>query len=207
MVKLRTRHGPLELGRANDLPEERVGGQQHVVVEENVVDAHHALFAQHDVGFRRIPAMHGEPEAEVRVVIEVRACRDDPVNESRLDERNQATHAEAGRGERAGERHAHGHVGLQHLAGEQLARLAQPAGVIRLERALDQLDHRLRAIDAARVDLASAQEPVRARARVRRTLRLAFFRDALLRAFGPGRGGPCAAVSRCFEAAAIALFR
>ncbi len=95
--------------------EERVGREQHVVVEEDVVDADDAFVAQHDVRLLRIPAVHREPEAEVRVVIEIRAGRDDPVDEPALDERNERRHAESRRRERAGERHADGHVGLEHL--------------------------------------------------------------------------------------------
>ena len=45
--------GALELRALNDLPEERVGREQHVVVEEDVVDADDALFAQHDVRLLR----------------------------------------------------------------------------------------------------------------------------------------------------------
>ena len=60
--------------------------------------------------------MHREAEPEVRVVIEIRAGRDDPVDEAALDQRNERRHAEAGRRERAGERHADGHVGLEHLS-------------------------------------------------------------------------------------------
>ena len=50
--------GALELGPADDLAEERVGVEQHVVVEEDVVDAHHALVAQLDVVGLRGAAVH-----------------------------------------------------------------------------------------------------------------------------------------------------
>jgi hypothetical protein len=53
------------------------------VVEEDVVDAHDLFAAQHDVGDLRVALMQREPDAEVRVVVEVRARRDDPVNEAR----------------------------------------------------------------------------------------------------------------------------
>jgi hypothetical protein len=54
----------------------------------------------------------------------------------------------ARRRERAGQRHADGDVGLEHLLREQLAGLAQPRGVVGLERAVDELldGHRLPAI-------------------------------------------------------------
>jgi hypothetical protein len=54
---------------ADDLAEERVGVEQHVVVEEDVVDAHDALLAQHDVVGSCGAAVHREPEPEVRVVV------------------------------------------------------------------------------------------------------------------------------------------
>ena len=39
--------------------------------------------------FLRVAAVHREPEAEVRVVVEIRAGGDDPVDEPRLDERDE----------------------------------------------------------------------------------------------------------------------
>ena len=47
----------------DDLPEERVGREQHVVVEEDVVDADDAFFAQHDVRRLRVAAMHRRARA------------------------------------------------------------------------------------------------------------------------------------------------
>jgi hypothetical protein len=57
-----------------------------------------------------VAAVHREPQPEVRVVVEVRAGRDDPVDEPRLHERDDGAHAEPGRRQRTGERQAHGDV-------------------------------------------------------------------------------------------------
>src|SRR5205085_7047223 len=43
LVKFRARHRPLEFLAGDDLPEEGVGRQQNVVVEEDVIDANHAF--------------------------------------------------------------------------------------------------------------------------------------------------------------------
>ena len=102
--------GALELRALDDLPEERVRAEQDVVVEEDVVDADDAVLAQDGVACCRITAVHREAEAEVRVVVEVRAGGDDPVDEARLDERDDRRHAEPRRRERAGEREADGDV-------------------------------------------------------------------------------------------------
>ena len=64
----------------------------------------------------RVAAVHREPEPEMRVVVEVRAGGDDPVDEARLDERDDRRHAESRRRERAGERQADGDVVLEHLS-------------------------------------------------------------------------------------------
>src|ERR671921_189921 len=47
---------------------------------------------QHDVGLLRVAAMHREPKSKVRVVIQVRASRDDPIDEPTLDERDDRRH-------------------------------------------------------------------------------------------------------------------
>ena len=54
-------------------------------------------------------------------------------------ERHQARHAQPRRRQRAGQRQADGDVVGEHLRGEQLARLAQPAGVVGEKRFLDDL--------------------------------------------------------------------
>jgi hypothetical protein len=123
-VKLRGRHLALELRGVDDLAEEAVGRKQHLVVEEDVVDADHALLAQHDVARLCVAAVHGEPEPVVRIVVEVGAGRDDPVDEPRLDERDERRDAQARGRQRPGQRQPDGHLGFEHLVGEELRRLA-----------------------------------------------------------------------------------
>ena len=52
---------------------------------------------------------------------------------------------------------SHGHVGFQHPLGEELAALAQPAGVVGQEGVVDQVGHRLLAGDRLGLDALAAQ--------------------------------------------------
>ena len=70
----------------------------------------------------KLPDVHGVVQGEVEVVVEVRAGGDDPVDEAGLDQRDDARSSPAGGRQRAGEAHADGHVGLEHLLREQPAR-------------------------------------------------------------------------------------
>src|SRR5688500_649899 len=96
--------------------------------------------------------MHRQAKPEVRVVIEVRSRRDDPVDEAGFDERDQSRHAETGWSESSRDGESDGDVRLQHFLREQLTRLAQAGRVIGEERALDQLGDSLLAVDPARID-------------------------------------------------------
>ena len=82
---------------ARDLAEKRVGGKQHLVIEKDVVDADHTGVAQRDVVGFRVALKHLEAHTEVGVVVEIGAGGDHPVDETMLDERNQARHAQARR--------------------------------------------------------------------------------------------------------------
>ena len=117
-MKFSARHRPLEFLSCDDLPEKRVGRQQDVVVEEDVVDAHDPFFTQDDIRFLGVAAVHCQSETEVSVVIEIGAGGDDPINESTLDQWNQRRHSESSRCQRAGDRQSDRDVGLQHLFGE-----------------------------------------------------------------------------------------
>ena len=75
----------------------------------------------------------------VRVVVEVRPGRDDPVDEPGLDQRDQAAHAQPGGRQGARERQPDRAIGLEHLAGEDLADLAEPARVVAQEGLVDQV--------------------------------------------------------------------
>ena len=81
--------------------------------------------------------MHGEADAEVRVVVEVRAGGDDPVDEAGFDERDQRGDSESRGRQRAGERQPDRDLRLQHLLGEELAGFAQPRGVVSEKRFVD----------------------------------------------------------------------
>ena len=80
---------------------EAVGAEQVLVVEDDVVDADDLVLAQLQVGEARPGLVQVHAEGEVRVVVEVRAGGDDPVDEAGLDERHEARHAQPGRRQRA----------------------------------------------------------------------------------------------------------
>ena len=102
--------------------------------------------------------MHGEPESEVRVVVQIRARGDDPVDETGLDQRDERRHAEAGRRERASDGEPDGDVGSSIRVVSRLARLAQPRRVVREKRPVDQVCRDLTSRDAARIDACAGQE-------------------------------------------------
>ena len=84
-MKLGGRHRFLKLFPGNYLAEESIGIQQHGVVEEDVVDAHHFLFAQHNVGNVGPALAHYQADTKVRVVIEIGAGRDYPIHKAGFD--------------------------------------------------------------------------------------------------------------------------
>ena len=102
--------------------------------------------------------MHRHAEAKVRVVIEIGARGHDPIHKSRFDQRDDRGHAETSGRHRAGEAHADGHVLVEHALGEQPASFRQAAGVVRQERVVDEIRHRLFARDRLRIDALAAQE-------------------------------------------------
>src|SRR4029077_1462178 len=96
IVEFRTAHRLLEFLLRGNFAKERVGREQDLVVEENVVDAYDALLAQLDIIGLGRTLKHLEPQAEVRVVIKVRTRRDHPIDEAVFDKWNEAGHAEPG---------------------------------------------------------------------------------------------------------------
>src|SRR5229473_6250219 len=71
IMELRAAHRMLELFVTRDLSEESVGGKQHAIVEENIVDPNYTGFAQsHVVGFRRT-LEHLQAQSKMRIVIQV----------------------------------------------------------------------------------------------------------------------------------------
>ena len=158
IMKFRSAHRMLKFLVARDLAEKRIGREQHVIIEKDVVDAHHALIAQRDViGFGRA-LEHLQPDAEVGVMIKIRAGRHDPIDETIFDERDKARHAEARGRQRAGHAHADHHVALEDFLGEQAAGLAQAAAVVSEERAVDQVGGGHIAAHGLRIYLLAAEQ-------------------------------------------------
>src|SRR6185436_11801846 len=92
-----------------------------------------------DVEERRTAA-EGEIERVMKVVIQVRAGRDDEIDQAAVHHLDDAA-AEAGWRERAGDGQADRRVvrRIEHLVGENLCSFGQPAGVERLKTLVDQM--------------------------------------------------------------------
>ncbi len=158
MMEFGAAHFSLELRAGDDLAEKGIGGEEDGVIEKDIVDAHDAFLPQHDVVHVRVALMQGESDAEMGVVIQIGARRDDPVDESMLDERDEGGDPEPGRGQCSREAYAHRDVGGQHFPCKQLTRFPQACGIIGEKRVLNQLYHRIRARDGAWVDPSSLQQ-------------------------------------------------
>ena len=139
VVKFVGAHGPLEFAAADDLADEGVGVEEDGVIEEDVVDADDVAFAELDVVEERRAAVELHVEAIMDVVVEVGAGGDDPVDEARFDEGDEAGFAEAGGHEGAREADPDQTVAGQHLLREQFAALAETGGVVGLEGVGDEL--------------------------------------------------------------------
>jgi hypothetical protein len=99
-VELGRAHRLLELGRFDQPVDELVRLEQHVVIEQHVVDPDDPLTAQLLVVLERVRSEQLHVQAVMDVVVEVRARRDDVVHEPALDQRHQARHADPRRGHR-----------------------------------------------------------------------------------------------------------
>ena len=119
--------------------------------------------------------MHREAEPEVRVVIEIRARRDDPIHEPGFYERNKRRHAQASRRERARDRQTDRHIRIKHLSGEQLTGLAKTSGIVGEVSALDEISYRFFSIDATWIDALSLEEAARLVSGMLRTALLTIF--------------------------------
>ncbi len=69
-------------------------------------------------------------QTKVKIMVEVCACRDDPINVAALDERDDSASAQAGRSQGAGQTHADESVISQHFTAHQLAAFSHSAGII-----------------------------------------------------------------------------
>ena len=93
VVELGRAHGLLEGLAAAEGAVEAVGAEQVFVVEDDVVDADDLVLAQLDVVHARPALVQVHAEGEMRVVVDVRARADDPVDEPGLDQGHQTGHA------------------------------------------------------------------------------------------------------------------
>src|ERR1017187_9867703 len=89
-------HGSLELRAVDHLTDERIRVEQDAVVEQDVVNADDLAFTQFDVVEKRRAAIELHVEPVMDVVVKVGARGDDPVDETGLDERNEAGLAKPG---------------------------------------------------------------------------------------------------------------
>ena len=106
----------------------------------------------------KLPDAHRIVQREVHVVVENRAGGDDPVDEAGLDERNDGGAAQAGRRQRAGEAHADGDIGLQHLLGEKLAAFLETRAVVGQKGVVDEVGELLLAGEILGQDALAGQD-------------------------------------------------
>ena len=132
--------GLLEFRRADDFAEELIGLQQDVVLKKDVVNADDAFFAQDAVVEIGQPAPHLEADAEMRIVIEIGAGRNDPIDEPGAHQRNDRGHAEAGGRHGARKTHADGDVVRENPFGEKMAGFAESRGIVGVKGLVDQID-------------------------------------------------------------------
>ena len=73
-----------------DLTQESIGVEEHLITEQHVVDANDAGLVEIGIAQLEAAAMQGIVEGMVDIVIEICAGGDDPVDKSCLDERHKA---------------------------------------------------------------------------------------------------------------------
>src|SRR5262245_616864 len=108
-------------GPLDEVANVRVRLQQYGRRKQDVVDPNHAVLVELDVVEERRAAAQREVQGVVKVVIQVRAGRDDEIDEPAVHQLDDAA-AEPRRRERAGNSQANRRVGLwiQHLLCEDL---------------------------------------------------------------------------------------
>jgi len=148
------------LGRTLEDQIEQLNRRAALLNDKQSADAFAAQIQkmEDDVRSLRVALVHCQAKPEMRVVIEIRACRNNPINEAGLNQRDQCGHAESRRSKSARQRNAHGYVGLDHLFGEELTRLAQTRGVVSNEGVVDEIDQRRCRIDRLRIDPSPTQK-------------------------------------------------
>src|SRR6185436_12170936 len=100
---------------------------------------------------------------EVGVVVEIRAGREDPIDESRLHQRNDRAHAESGGRQRTCDRKRHGHVIVEHALDQESRALTQPRAVVGEKGLIDQIGRRFLAGDRLGIDAGSGKMAMRLR--------------------------------------------
>jgi hypothetical protein len=60
-----------------------------VIVEEDVVDSHHAFLTQGNVARLRIPDMHLQTDPKMRVVVQIGTRRHNPIDEPAFNQRDE----------------------------------------------------------------------------------------------------------------------
>ena len=94
-MKLRCAHGSLEFRRAYDLTEECVCLKKDIIFEENIVNPDYAFLTQQAVVQVVQAAAHLKTYAEMGVVIEIGAGRNDPIDEPGAHERYDGCHSDS----------------------------------------------------------------------------------------------------------------
>src|SRR5262245_29342997 len=105
-----------------------------------------------------VALVHREADAEVRIVVEVCARGNDPINKSGFDEWNQSGDTETSRCKCTGQGKTYRNFRFKHLSGEQLAGFAQPGGVVGKKGFVDQVGNLHRFTDRSRIDTSSLQK-------------------------------------------------
>ena len=149
MVQLGRAHLFLEFLLDEDPAQDIVGAHEHVVVvEQDVVDADHAIAPQLGIAHKGRPAPQRQVHRVVHVVVEVRAGGHDPVHEASLDQGNYGGAAQTRRSQRSCQAHAHRDpVVGQHFFRKQAAAFAQAAGVVGEKGCVDEIRQALLARD------------------------------------------------------------
>src|SRR5262245_50103439 len=101
-MEFRGAHRSLKFRSRDHFTEKRVRLQKNVIFKKDVVNAYDAFFTQNTVIEIMKAAPHFETDAEVGVVIQIRAGRDNPVHKPGAHEWNYRSHADAGWGHRTG---------------------------------------------------------------------------------------------------------
>jgi hypothetical protein len=92
----------------------------------------------------------------MRVVIKIRAGRDNPINKTRFDKRNNCGNPQTCRSQSAGQSYADGYIIFQHFAGKKPTRFTNTRRVIRHKRFVNQIRERCAFINWCRVNAFAA---------------------------------------------------